>query len=286
MHPRTTPRPQACVKRLPRRRTALAAHSPACPGCGWREASRRTSCEGPGGPPPSCGYTPAGTGPPCCPAPWVLRPGERTILVQAGETAQYSTMAPQASGTHDRAAEILCILGRPRGARALWAAHATAPGQRIHVTAKSGARSQLVNQAGCVGGTVRASTGDGYTAASPVDGRHRAGPRHRRQLRAGTGLVRGRMAQPDRGRRPRCRRRTARTVWPPGLPRTLWPFLDLQARWQDWRTPHRTGSKPHGACRTRTARHTVERAGRARQPVPRPGRGQHRLLRRPRCPGA
>ena len=28
----------------------------------------------------------------------VLRLGERTILVQAGETAQFSTMAPQASG--------------------------------------------------------------------------------------------------------------------------------------------------------------------------------------------
>jgi len=40
------------------------------------------------------------------------------------------------------------------------------------------------------------------------------------------------------------------------LPRTLWPFLDLQARWQEWADTHRTGSKPHGACRTRTARHT------------------------------
>jgi hypothetical protein len=90
----------------------------------------------------------------------VLRPGERTILVQSGETAQFSTMAPQASGAHDRAAEILCILGHD-GERALRAAHATAPGQPIHVTAMSGARSQLVNQAGRVGGTVRASTGDG-----------------------------------------------------------------------------------------------------------------------------
>jgi hypothetical protein len=41
----------------------------------------------------------------------VPRLGERTILVQAGETAQFSTSAPQASGAHDRAAEILCILG-------------------------------------------------------------------------------------------------------------------------------------------------------------------------------
>jgi hypothetical protein len=74
MDPRPTLRPQACVKRLPRRRTALAAHSPACPGCEWREASRRTIREGPGGPPPSCGCTQAGTGPPCCPAPWYCGP--------------------------------------------------------------------------------------------------------------------------------------------------------------------------------------------------------------------
>jgi hypothetical protein len=60
----------------------------------------------------------------------VLRPGERTILVQAGETAQFSTMAPQASGAHDRAAEILCILGHD-GERALRAvAHAIAPRAR------------------------------------------------------------------------------------------------------------------------------------------------------------
>jgi hypothetical protein len=32
----------------------------------------------------------------------VLRPGERTILVQAGETAQFSTMAPQVSGARPR----------------------------------------------------------------------------------------------------------------------------------------------------------------------------------------
>ena len=42
----------------------------------------------------------------------VPRSGERTILVQADETAQFSTMAPQASGAHDRAVEILCILGQ------------------------------------------------------------------------------------------------------------------------------------------------------------------------------
>jgi hypothetical protein len=45
----------------------------------------------------------------------VLRLGERTILPQAGETAQFSTMAPQASGAHDRAAEVLYLTGR--GAR-------------------------------------------------------------------------------------------------------------------------------------------------------------------------
>jgi len=102
----------------------------------------------------------------------VLRPGERTILVQAGETAQFSTTAPQASGTHDRAAEILRILGH-HGERAHFGpAHATAPGQGIHVTAMSGARSQLVNQAGRVGGTVRASTGDGCTQPGMTDRAH------------------------------------------------------------------------------------------------------------------
>jgi len=40
----------------------------------------------------------------------VLRLGERTILVQAGEAAEFSTMLPHAFGAHDGAAEILCIL--------------------------------------------------------------------------------------------------------------------------------------------------------------------------------
>ena len=103
----------------------------------------------------------------------VLRPGERTILVQAGETAQVSAMAPPASG----AAEILPVLGH-HGERAHFGpAHATAPGQGIHVTAKSGARSRLVTKAGRVGGTVRASTGDGCTQPGMTDRAH--GPRKR-----------------------------------------------------------------------------------------------------------
>jgi transcriptional regulator with XRE-family HTH domain len=40
----------------------------------------------------------------------VLRLGERTILVQAGEAAEFSTMVPHAFGAHDGAAEVLCIL--------------------------------------------------------------------------------------------------------------------------------------------------------------------------------
>jgi transcriptional regulator with XRE-family HTH domain len=40
----------------------------------------------------------------------VLRLGERTILVQAGEAAEFSTMVPHAFGAQDGAAEILCIL--------------------------------------------------------------------------------------------------------------------------------------------------------------------------------
>jgi hypothetical protein len=39
-----------------------------------------------------------------------LRLGDRTILVQAGEAAEFSTMVPHAFGAHDGAAEILCIL--------------------------------------------------------------------------------------------------------------------------------------------------------------------------------
>ncbi len=42
----------------------------------------------------------------------VLRLGERTILVQAGEAAEFSTMVPHAFGVHDGAAEVLCILDR------------------------------------------------------------------------------------------------------------------------------------------------------------------------------
>ncbi|MFF3869021.1 helix-turn-helix domain-containing protein [Micromonospora sp. NPDC001898] len=40
----------------------------------------------------------------------VLRLGERTILVEAGQAAEFSTMVPHAFGAHGGAAEILCIL--------------------------------------------------------------------------------------------------------------------------------------------------------------------------------
>jgi hypothetical protein len=40
----------------------------------------------------------------------VLRLGERTILVQAGEAAEFSTMVPHTFGVRDGAAEVLCIL--------------------------------------------------------------------------------------------------------------------------------------------------------------------------------
>src|SRR6201997_4359212 len=40
----------------------------------------------------------------------VLRLGERTILVRAGEAAEFSTMEPHAFGAREGAAEILCIL--------------------------------------------------------------------------------------------------------------------------------------------------------------------------------
>jgi transcriptional regulator with XRE-family HTH domain len=36
--------------------------------------------------------------------------GERTILVQAGEAAEFSTMIPHAFGAHGGPAEVLCIL--------------------------------------------------------------------------------------------------------------------------------------------------------------------------------
>ncbi|HEY3734379.1 MAG TPA: XRE family transcriptional regulator [Streptosporangiaceae bacterium] len=39
----------------------------------------------------------------------VLLLGERTILVQAGQAAEFSTMIPHAFGAHDGPAEVLCI---------------------------------------------------------------------------------------------------------------------------------------------------------------------------------
>lgn len=46
----------------------------------------------------------------------VLRLGDRTILVEAGEAAEFSTMVPHAFGVRDGAAEVLCILD-PAGER-------------------------------------------------------------------------------------------------------------------------------------------------------------------------
>ena len=40
----------------------------------------------------------------------MLRLGERTILVRAGEAAEFSTMEPHAFGAREEAAEMLCIL--------------------------------------------------------------------------------------------------------------------------------------------------------------------------------
>jgi transcriptional regulator with XRE-family HTH domain len=40
----------------------------------------------------------------------VLRLGERTILVKAGEAAEFSCMVPHAFGAHGGPAEVLCIL--------------------------------------------------------------------------------------------------------------------------------------------------------------------------------
>src|SRR3954469_4723030 len=40
----------------------------------------------------------------------VLRLGDRTIMVQAGEAAEFSTMVPHAFGVQDGPAEVLCIL--------------------------------------------------------------------------------------------------------------------------------------------------------------------------------
>jgi quercetin dioxygenase-like cupin family protein len=39
----------------------------------------------------------------------VLLLGERTILVEAGQAAEFSTMVPHAFGAHDGPAEVLCI---------------------------------------------------------------------------------------------------------------------------------------------------------------------------------
>ncbi|MBC6462540.1 cupin domain-containing protein, partial [Actinomadura sp. HBU206391] len=40
----------------------------------------------------------------------VLRLGERTIQVETGDAAEFSTMVPHAFGAQDGVAEILCIL--------------------------------------------------------------------------------------------------------------------------------------------------------------------------------
>jgi transcriptional regulator with XRE-family HTH domain len=40
----------------------------------------------------------------------LLRLGERTIMVEAGEAAEFSTMVPHAFGAQDGPAEVLCIL--------------------------------------------------------------------------------------------------------------------------------------------------------------------------------
>ena len=40
----------------------------------------------------------------------VLRLGERTIVVRAGEAAEFSTMVPHSFGAHGEVAEVLCIL--------------------------------------------------------------------------------------------------------------------------------------------------------------------------------
>jgi quercetin dioxygenase-like cupin family protein len=40
----------------------------------------------------------------------VLLLGERTIVVEAGQAAEFSTMIPHAFGAHGGPAEILCIL--------------------------------------------------------------------------------------------------------------------------------------------------------------------------------
>jgi transcriptional regulator with XRE-family HTH domain len=52
-----------------------------------------------------------------------LQLGERTILVEAGQAAEFSTMIPHAFGAHDGPAEVLCILDRD--------------GQRTHLNSAS-----------------------------------------------------------------------------------------------------------------------------------------------------
>ncbi len=46
-----------------------------------------------------------------------LQLGERTILVEAGQAAEFSTMIPHAFGAHDGPVEVLCILD-PAGEQA------------------------------------------------------------------------------------------------------------------------------------------------------------------------
>ena len=58
----------------------------------------------------------------------VLRLGERTILVRAGEAASFSTMVPHAFGAQDGPAEILCILDHD-GERTHLGRHATDTGR-------------------------------------------------------------------------------------------------------------------------------------------------------------
>jgi quercetin dioxygenase-like cupin family protein len=58
----------------------------------------------------------------------VLRLGERTILVKAGEAAEFSTMVPHAFGAQDGPAEILCILDHDGQRTHLGPAHPPADG--------------------------------------------------------------------------------------------------------------------------------------------------------------
>ena len=58
----------------------------------------------------------------------VLRLGERTILVETGEAAEFSTMVPHAFGAHGGPAEILCILDHDEGGAPTWARVRPQPG--------------------------------------------------------------------------------------------------------------------------------------------------------------